>query len=779
MNPAARPYWDPQRLPVLEAPPDGAESSGGGNGGNNNPAGGGMGMMSPVQQQGQIHPGQLRPISAATGYAVSSDFAGGGSGGGGDGCANGDASDMMMNSNDGSSGNHAATMGTTMGIMVQPDASGHHHYDRHHRQAQMVAAMQQPNNHPNPYSPQRSSSYVHGNHQQQHQHLNGGGGYPPHFGNSGYEYISGGGGVESSPGGNYGYNYNYGDHHNGHHNDDYDSPLAQSRGWGHGNHNNRKMDDAQMQKRLLRDPAVRSAYWRLKLSLATRAGPQDRGTNPNTKNKNNPFAARDMVNPTKAEAWLAAIGAAEAMAQKKSTDTSNSTGTGAAGRRRNNKKNRHQGHNDNEYRKRRGPNRKDRGSRHSNEGSEDSIDNKILAAGYLKHLLQQLNDDKPYWDEPPRFRPNCPNWDAEGLCQAALIVENVPGASFGMAGGVDGDYYDGDPYMDTTNNHRGGRFGSGNGGSNRYSVFGDDDDSDGDEDEQESTYGSGGENCEHGDAKSAPHSGGSDTSSTGDLSEEEIVYRGDQNAHQQRSNTRFKSKSKSDPNPAAHMGTRRIVVRVLAALGDVHSLIGISHSQAKPTPRWVRGASQYAFAFRSLTIGQELLDGQYAQMLQAEEEEEGTAAAAKGGDGSCNGKAATITTPRTKARLDKLKVGLATDSDIIAVSLTSFVRNRDRYLNAAKSRIEFLQGRLLEDRERREEAYTDMGQERWENNSSPRCDYSERRKKMERELRQAKEGCERVSKLDAEKKDESVRQLNTKKNGGDKSELPGGIAVEG
>ena len=751
MNPAASPYWNPQGLPVLEAPPDGAESSGGGGGG----------MMPPVQQQGQIHPGQLRPISAATGYAVSSDFVagggGGGSGGGGDGCANGDAGGTTMNS---MNSNNNGTM------MVQPDASGHHHYDRHHRQAVMWPGGGVP----------AVVSMAGAMHQQQHQHLNGGGGggYPPHFGNSGYsgyEYSSGGGGGGSSPGGNYGYSnysdggggYFHGDGHNGHHHDDYDFPLAQSRGGGgHGNNHNRiKMDAAQMQKRLLRDPAVRSAYWRLQLSLATRADPQDRATNAsanaNAKNKNNPYAARDMANPTKAEAWLAAIGAAEVMAQKKSTDTSNSTGAGAgagaAGRRRN-KKNRHQGHNDNhEYRKRRGPNRKGRGSQHSsNEGSEDSIDNKLLAAGYLKHLLQQLNDDKPYWDDPPRFRPTAPNWDEEGLCQAALIVENVPGASLGMAGGVDGDYYDDDPYMDITNNQRGGRFGGGNGDSNRYSVFGDDDDSDGDDDEQESIYGSDGENCEHGDAKSTPHSGGSDTSSPGDLSEEEIVYRGDQNAHQQRS----RSKSKSDPNPEAHMATRRIVVRVLAALGDVHSLIGISHSQAKPIPRWVRGASQYAFAFRSLTIGQELLDGQYAEMLQAEEEEEGAGAGAtEGGDDNGNDKAATITTPRTKARLDKLKAALATDSDIIAVSLTSFVRNRDRYLNAAKSRIEFLQGRLLEDRERREEAFNGMGQERWENNPSPRCDYSEQRKKMERELRQAKEGCERVSKLDAKNKDKS------------------------
>ena len=529
MNPAASPYWNPQGLPVLEAPPDGAESNSGGN----NPAGGenGMGMMSPPvqQQQGQIHPGQLRPISAATGYAVSSDFA---AGGGGGGCANGDAGGMPMNGNDN---------GT---MMVQPDASGHHHYDRHHRQAVMWPGGGVP----------AVVSMAGAMHQQQHQHLNGGGGggYPPHFGNSGYsgyEYSSGGGGGGSSPGGNYGYSnysdggggYFHGDGHNGHHHDDYDFPLAQSRGGGgHGNNHNRiKMDAAQMQKRLLRDPAVRSAYWRLKLSLATRADPQDRGTNANAdaknknKNKNNPYAARDMANPTKAEAWLAAIGAAEAMAQKKSTDTSNSTGTGtgAAGRRRN-KKNRHQGHNgNNEHRKRRGPNRKGRGSQHSsNEGSEDSIDNKLLAAGYLKHLLQQLNDDKPYWDDPPRFRPTAPNWDEEGLCQAALIVENVPGASLGMAGGVDGDYYDDDPY-------RGGRFGSDNGGSNRYSIFGDDDTDGDDDDEQESIYGSDGENCEHGDAESAPHSGGSDTSSTGDLSEEESVYRGDQNAHQQRSKT--------------------------------------------------------------------------------------------------------------------------------------------------------------------------------------------------------------------------------------------------
>ena len=816
MNPnTSSPYWT-QELPVLEAPD-------GGDGGNNEAPGNVMMStngpavaanhhhMQPQvhvqQQQAPIHPGQMRPINAANGYAVSSDFVGNG------GMAPSPPpimSPVMMSSSNSSNNNS-----------LMPDAAGHHHYDQHHREAQWpgaaVAAMQQQmshmsinmgmnmngvngNHHPHPPSTPSNNSPP----MQQP---------PPTSANNPNPYSSPipvGQVVPSPYGGGYHHGYYHGHdedddyYHNGHYyhpNDDNDdSPNSRgSRGGHHHHHGNNKYNKKKggsnnNNKPSLRNPALRSAYWRLKLSLLAtssdasantaatsnidaRQHPQDRTNN---KNKN-PFTARDMANPTKAEAWLAAIGAAESMAQKKNVKTTNSNNNG----RMNKKKNQHRGGHHHHHNRRREDHRGSRGGTNdtTTDGEVGSIDNKLLAAGYLKHLFHQLSDDKAHWDGPPRFHPTIPKWDEEGIHQATLIVENMPGVGTGMGNGEhydmyhdEEDHYD-DPYLTPNHNnrHRGGRSGGGN-GNNRYSVFGDDDDEDSSDDEENTYGGRGGRDFDghaSDDAKSTAQSGGSDTSSTGDLSEEEIVYHGDHAAANHRSKSKGKVNANFDPTDTAQMATRRIVVRVLAALGDIHGVIGIDHSRAKPIPRWVLGASQYAFAFRSLTIGQELLDGQYAQMLQAEEEEEGAVGDDKG-DGP------SPPTPRTKERLDKLKAALATDSEIIAVSLTSFARNRERYLNAAKSRIDFLQSRLLEDKESREQAFQGMGEDRWNNNPTPRCTYSERRKKMERELHQAKEGSERVSKLETPAKKKVLigdRNANAKKSSA-KAKVPEGVVVE-
>ena len=791
MNPSVSPYWT-QELPVLEAP-DGAVGEGGDyNHNNHNNHGMPNNNANHAQPAAPIHPGQMRPISAANGYAVSSDFVGNGGSG-------------SNNNNNGGGGGVAPSppMMASMMSPMMPDAAGHHHYDQHHREAQwpgssITAAVQQQmnrmsmtNDHNHAHHP--SSSPPVSNQQMPHnpysnQSIPVGQVVPSPYGGGG----GGGGG---------GYLYHHHNNHeysntpyyHGHHDDgiggndgqyyDDSSPNSDSRGrrGGHhlGNTKNRK------QKPSLRNPVLRSAYWRLKLSLlATTSGPSSASSSANANHRqhpqdrtnssnNNPFAARDMANPTKAEAWLAAIGAAESMAQKKDAKTNHG--------RMMKKKNQHRGGHGHGRLRRDQDHRGSRGGSDDTAGDNGSIDNKLLAAGYLKHLFHQLSHDKVHWDGPPRFHPTIPNWDEDGIHQAALIVENMPGMST-CSKGSGGHYYDldeegEDPYMTPNNNrHKGGRFGGGN-GSNRYSVFGDDDEDS--SDDEENTYGSHGGQDYDGDitddAKYTAHSGGSDTSSTGDLSEEEIVYHGEHPATtNHRSKSKANAKANFDPADTTQMATRRIVVRVLAALGDIHGAIGIDHSRAKPTPRWVRGASQYAFAFRSLTIGQELLDGQYAQMLQAEEEED----CAVGGDGQGNGPSPP--TPRTKDRFDKLKTALATDSEIIAVSLTSFARNRERYLNAAKSRIDFLQGRLLEDKESREQAFQGMGQDKWENNPTPRCTYSERRKKMERELRQAKEGSERVNKLEtpAKKKLPMGKQYTAPKSSGGKAKVPEGVVVE-
>ena len=133
------------------------------------------------------------------------------------------------------------------------------------------------------------------------------------------------------------------------------------------------------------------------------------------------------------------------------------------------------------------------------------------------------------------------------------------------------------------------------------------------------------------------------------------------------------------PRPTRGMPLRRIAVRVLAALADVHGTLASRHATALPTARWREGAKEHGAAYLYVRRGQEVIDEAYAALIARED----------GGGGLDEAKA---------------KVDHEADADVIDVAAGSFSRSRDFYLRSARARIEVLQRKLREYREGKERA---------------------------------------------------------------------------
>ena len=344
--------------------------------------------------------------------------------------------------------------------------------------------------------------------------------------------------------------------------------------------------------------------------------------------------------------------------------------------------------------------RRSRPSTGINGAAADDKSPKLQAAGYLKHLRNLLEGNTEQFDHLPNFNPPPPRWDADLLKELEGMVRFPGNGSLGVkqqqegAAGGEGQV---------------GRNGSRNQNPsrlNRYSAFDSDDEDDDDDD-------------------------ASSENDDNELSDEEIVFQPTNPA-----SLSATVASTGQRRKRIKMAMRRILVRILASQADIHAHIAIEHSRARPVARWLDGADAYEVSFNVLTSGQLIIDTQYAKLLQEQED---------------MNDAVGISPRDTKriAALERKKADLADDSEIIAVSLSSFVRNRERYISAANSRIEYLESRLYQNQQSREEVRQAMG-ERWVNNPNAKGDYAERKRRMEDELRQAQQGVERIGRMNLE-----------------------------
>ena len=172
------------------------------------------------------------------------------------------------------------------------------------------------------------------------------------------------------------------------------------------------------------------------------------------------------------------------------------------------------------------------------------------------------------------------------------------------------------------------------------------------------------------------------------------------------------------------MEMRRLIIRVLTTLSEVHSALASRMAAERPIPRWSDAAETYALGYGCATVALAVADERSARILHQTEHEQ--------------------------AHSSDEMADLAEDAYIVHVALTHFADCHDRYLALAERRAANLRRRLEPQWADRDEVRDRIGQERWENNPRPRNDYARRRRDNERELRELERAQEVLRELDVE-----------------------------
>lgn len=193
---------------------------------------------------------------------------------------------------------------------------------------------------------------------------------------------------------------------------------------------------------------------------------------------------------------------------------------------------------------------------------------------------------------------------------------------------------------------------------------------------------------------------------------------------------------------------RRIMIRLLAALSDLHAARARIHGSARP-PRWLDGAKDYGASFDCVQTAQLIIDEQLAQLMQ--EEEEGK----REDPGVVAPVAEGFSAPRT---IDESAKELSDDAQVILVSLEHFGSARDAYMRSAARRARHLQSILEPQWQTRDEVKARLGEERWTNNPNPKRDYAERRARDERELRELERARGLLEEMEVEGLKDCVRR---------------------
>lgn len=216
------------------------------------------------------------------------------------------------------------------------------------------------------------------------------------------------------------------------------------------------------------------------------------------------------------------------------------------------------------------------------------------------------------------------------------------------------------------------------------------------------------------------------------------------------------------PHPMQRpMEMRRLIIRVLATLSEVHSALASRMASERPVPRWSDAAETYARSYGCATVALAVADERSARILQAEQAHEWLG---EDGAGSSDG--------------DEM-AALADDASAVHVALTHFAGCRDRYLSLAERRAEHLRRKLEPQWVDRDEVKARWGQERWESNPRPRNNYARVRRDNERELRELERAQVVLLELDVEAAVERSGTMMREIGGGGRQEGGGGVASSG
>jgi len=184
----------------------------------------------------------------------------------------------------------------------------------------------------------------------------------------------------------------------------------------------------------------------------------------------------------------------------------------------------------------------------------------------------------------------------------------------------------------------------------------------------------------------------------------------------------------SSPAPAP-MNSRRILIRILTTLSEIHAAKAYRLGKSR---EWVTGANLYAVSYDHVNNALSLADEQYAQLVELLELLNHYSAMNEVNDNSNDGERMTIRT--MKQQIEQKKHNISKDSNVVHISITQFASDIKLYTAMAKKRITQLQNRLRPQWDTRDEVKNRIGLERWRNNPNPKNEHADRRREDEEEL---------------------------------------------
>ncbi|CAB9506878.1 expressed unknown protein [Seminavis robusta] len=180
------------------------------------------------------------------------------------------------------------------------------------------------------------------------------------------------------------------------------------------------------------------------------------------------------------------------------------------------------------------------------------------------------------------------------------------------------------------------------------------------------------------------------------------------------------------PPPVRLMTMRRLLVRVLTTLSELHARVTNMRRHDRDDRYWTEGVDAYA----------EVVECLHAALLLADEEYGSLYPAANDNDDDDDDGVMIIALHEAIEPTRILRMHqLGDDAQVVMIALEHATRERQQYEGFAARRLEYLQNRLAPQWESRDEVKARLGRDRWENNPRPKNDYSQMRKDNERELR--------------------------------------------
>lgn len=174
----------------------------------------------------------------------------------------------------------------------------------------------------------------------------------------------------------------------------------------------------------------------------------------------------------------------------------------------------------------------------------------------------------------------------------------------------------------------------------------------------------------------------------------------------------------------AFMTCRRILIRILTTLSEVHAMKALRLGKAR---EWMEGANAYAHSYEHVNHALQMADEEYVNFLQLEEEKRAIKNTSNANHNHND---------ETQNTIQKQKQNLANDSNIIHVAISHFASDRELYTTLASKRIQYLKRKLAPQWSTRDEVKNKIGIERWNNNPNPKNTYSVLREEDERELKE-------------------------------------------